>query len=54
LIVAGRDPATGARELTHLIARSTALLDGIRTALRSVAGARALFGVNDNRDFEFM
>jgi SAM-dependent methyltransferase len=54
LIVAGRDPATGARELTHLIARSAGLLDGIRTALRSVDSARALFGVNKNRDFEFM
>jgi len=53
LIVIGRDPATGARELTHLIARSAGLLEGIRTALRSVVGARELFGANDNRDFEF-
>ncbi len=42
LIVASRDPVTGAGEVTHLIARTPALLASIRTALIAVKDDRAL------------
>jgi len=54
LIVAGHDPATGARELTHLVAKSAALLDAIRTALGHAAGLRALVGTDNDLDFRFV
>jgi hypothetical protein len=54
LIVASRDPVTGARELTHLIARSADLIEGIRTALTAAAQTKALLGSRAGGDFEFI
>lgn len=53
LIVASRDPVTGAGEITHLIARAPAILASVRTALIAVQAIKSLFGPGDYREFAF-
>jgi len=53
LLVASRDPVTGAREVTHLIAKAAELLDGIKTSLLTAVQAKTLLGAAGERDFGF-
>jgi SAM-dependent methyltransferase len=52
LIVASRDPVTGAREVTHFITKSARLLDGIKAALMAATHVNTLFGTGSDHDFE--